>query len=82
MPDYPRTGRAGYEQSECLSEPEQRKAAPVLYKSLQMAQELFANGEKNADVILGQMTTLIQKSHWEKSTISASPIRKHWPNLK
>jgi pantoate--beta-alanine ligase len=26
-----------------------------------MAQELFANGEKNADVILGQMTTLIQK---------------------
>jgi len=41
--------------------PEQRKAAPVLYKSLQMAQELFANGEKNADVILGQMTTLIQK---------------------
>lgn len=40
---------------------EQRQAAPVLYKSLQMAKELFTNGEKNAEVILGQMTALIQK---------------------
>jgi pantoate--beta-alanine ligase len=40
---------------------EQRQAAPVLYKSLQLAKELFTNGEKNAEVILGQMTALIQK---------------------
>ena len=40
---------------------EQRQTAPVLYKSLQLAKELFTNGEKNAEVILGQMTALIQK---------------------
>jgi pantoate--beta-alanine ligase len=40
---------------------EQRKAAPVLYKSLQKAQELFESGERKADVILDQMTTLISK---------------------
>ncbi len=40
---------------------EQRKAAPVLYKSLQKAQELFESGERKANVILDQMTTLISK---------------------
>jgi pantoate--beta-alanine ligase len=41
--------------------PEQRKAAPVLYKSLLLAKDLFAIGERNAAVILEQMTVLIQK---------------------
>ena len=41
--------------------PEQRKLAPVLYQSLLLAKDIFAIGERNADVILEQMTTLIQK---------------------
>ena len=41
--------------------PEQRKSAPVLYQSLLLAKDIFAIGERNADVILEQMTTLIQK---------------------
>jgi pantoate--beta-alanine ligase len=40
---------------------EQRKAAPVLYKSLLLAKDLFAIGERNAAIILEQMITLIQK---------------------
>jgi pantoate--beta-alanine ligase len=41
--------------------PEQRKAAVVLYKSLLTAKDLFAIGEKNAAVIQAQMIALIQK---------------------
>ena len=41
--------------------PEQRKAAPVLYKSLLLAKDMFAIGERNAAVIMEQMTGLIQK---------------------
>jgi pantoate--beta-alanine ligase len=41
--------------------PEQRKAAPVLYQSLLLAKDMFAIGERNAAVILEQMTVLIQK---------------------
>ena len=41
--------------------PEQRKAAGVLYKSLFTAKDLFAIGEKNAAVIQAQMIALIQK---------------------
>jgi pantoate--beta-alanine ligase len=41
--------------------PEQRKAAPVLNKSLQLAKELFTGGERDTAVILKQMTSLIQK---------------------
>jgi pantoate--beta-alanine ligase len=40
---------------------EQRKAAPVLCKSLLLAKELFSGGERNTAVILKQMTDLIQK---------------------
>jgi len=41
--------------------PEQRKAAPILNKSLLLAKDMFAIGERNAAVILEQMTVLIQK---------------------
>jgi pantoate--beta-alanine ligase len=41
--------------------PEHRKAAPVLYKSLLLAKDLFAIGERNTAVILEQMITLIKK---------------------
>ena len=41
--------------------PEQRKAAPVLYQSLQLAKELFTGGERYSAVILEKMTVLIQK---------------------
>ena len=41
--------------------PEQRKTAPILYKSLLLAEDMFAIGERNAAVILEQMTTVIQK---------------------
>jgi pantoate--beta-alanine ligase len=41
--------------------PEQRKAAPILYKSLLLAKDMFAIGERNAAAILEQMTILIQK---------------------
>ena len=40
---------------------EQRKAAPVLYKSLLLAKDLFTIGERNAAAILEQMIALIQK---------------------
>ena len=40
---------------------EQRKAAPVVYRSLLLAKDLFAIGEKNAAAILEQMVALIQK---------------------
>jgi len=41
--------------------PEQRKAAPVLNKSLQLAKELFTGEERNSAAILEKMTALIQK---------------------
>ena len=41
--------------------PEQRKAAPVLYQSLLLAKDLFAIGERDSAVILEQMTATIQK---------------------
>jgi pantoate--beta-alanine ligase len=41
--------------------PEQRKVAPVLYKSLQLAQKLFNGGERNSAAILNKMTALIEK---------------------
>ncbi len=40
---------------------EQRRAAPVLYQALTLAQKLFADGERDADTIRRQMTDLIQK---------------------
>ena len=39
---------------------EQRKASVVLYKSLKMAQELWSQGERNADKIRSQLTELIE----------------------
>jgi pantoate--beta-alanine ligase len=41
--------------------PEQRKQATVLYRSLLLAKDLYAKGERNAAKIRQQMTTLIQK---------------------
>jgi pantoate--beta-alanine ligase len=41
--------------------PEERKAAVVLYQALTLAQKLFSQGEKNAQAIRQQMTALIQK---------------------
>ena len=40
---------------------EQRKAAPILYQSLQVAKKLFTNGEKDAATILAKMSLMIQK---------------------
>ena len=40
---------------------EQRKTAPVLYKSLMLAKDLYSKGERDAKKIHGQMTELIQK---------------------
>jgi pantoate--beta-alanine ligase len=39
---------------------EERKQAPVLYRSLQLAEKLYRNGEQNADAIRRQMTDLIR----------------------
>jgi len=41
--------------------PEHRKAAPVLYKSLLVAKDLFAIGERDSAAILEQMIVTIQK---------------------
>ncbi len=41
--------------------PEQRQAALVLYQALTLAQKLWSQGEKDAQTIRQQMTTLIQK---------------------
>ncbi|MCD6192052.1 MAG: pantoate--beta-alanine ligase [Candidatus Aminicenantes bacterium] len=41
--------------------PQERQAALVLYKSLQLAQQLFAAGERNATVIKQAMIDLIQQ---------------------
>jgi pantoate--beta-alanine ligase len=41
--------------------PEERKAAVVLYQALTLAQKLWSQGEKDAKVIRQQMTELIQK---------------------
>lgn len=43
--------------------PEERKAALVLYKSLRLAQKLWDKGERNADVIRKEMTALIKSEH-------------------
>ncbi len=40
--------------------PDERKAALVLYKSLRLAQKLWSKGERNADLIRKEMTSLIQ----------------------
>lgn len=41
--------------------PEERKAAPILYKSLQRAKELIEKGEKNSSTILKEMEEMILK---------------------
>jgi len=41
--------------------PQQRQAATVLYKSLNLAQQLWSQGEKDAQKIRQEMTQLIQK---------------------
>jgi len=41
--------------------PEERKAAVVLYQALSLAQRLWSQGEKDAQTIRQQMTELIQK---------------------
>ena len=41
--------------------PEERKAAAVLYQALTLAQKLWSQGEKDAQAIRRQMTELIQK---------------------
>jgi pantoate--beta-alanine ligase len=41
--------------------PEERKAAVVLYQALGLAQKLWSQGEKDAQTIRQQMTALIQK---------------------
>jgi len=40
---------------------EQRQAAPVLYRALMLAQELWSQGEKDAGAIRHEMTELIEK---------------------
>ena len=40
---------------------EQRQAAPVLYRALTLAQELWSQGEKDAGTIRHEMTELIEK---------------------
>lgn len=42
-------------------DPEERKAATVLYQSLQMAGKLWLQGEKNANMIRKEMRNLIQQ---------------------
>ena len=41
--------------------PDERKAAPVLYRALCLAQELWGKGEKDAENIRGRMREMIQK---------------------
>jgi len=41
--------------------PEQRQAATVLYRALSLAQELWAQGERDAEKLRREMTALIQK---------------------
>jgi pantoate--beta-alanine ligase len=41
--------------------PEERQAATVLFKALSLARELWQGGEKDADKIRHQMTSMIQK---------------------
>jgi len=41
--------------------PEERKAALVLYQALTLAQKLYSEGERGAEAIRQQMTALIQK---------------------
>jgi len=41
--------------------PEERQAALVLYQALTLAQQLYANGERDAEIIRQEMLTLIQK---------------------
>jgi pantoate--beta-alanine ligase len=41
--------------------PEERKQAAVLYQALTLAQRLYSDGEKDAEVIRRKMTALIQK---------------------
>ena len=44
----------------CLS-PEERQAATVLYRALSLAQQLYSQGETNAQCLRQKMTELIQK---------------------
>lgn len=44
-----------------LLTPEERQAATILFKALTLAKQLWQNGEKDADKIRQQMSSLIQK---------------------
>jgi len=41
--------------------PQERQAATILFKTLTLAQKLRGKGEKNADIIRQEMTSLINK---------------------
>ena len=41
--------------------PDERKAAPVLYQSLKLAEKLYSEGERNAEKIRREMMSLIQQ---------------------
>ncbi len=41
--------------------PQERKAATILYQSLMLAQSLWQKGERNADIVRSKMTVLISK---------------------
>ena len=41
--------------------PDERKEAVVLYQSLKLAEKLYSEGERNAEIIRRDMTTLIQQ---------------------
>ena len=53
-------GLAMSSRNTCLN-PKQRQAATVLYKSLKLAQEMWAQGEKEVGTIRHEMTELIRK---------------------
>jgi pantoate--beta-alanine ligase len=41
--------------------PDERRAAPVIYQSLKLAEKLYSQGERNAETIRRKMTELIKK---------------------
>ena len=45
--------------------PEQRQAAGVLYQSLKLAEQLYSQGERDAERIRGEMIALIQDQQLE-----------------
>lgn len=61
-----------------LLSPEERRAAPVIYRALKLAGELFDGGERSASRIMKAVRKEIEKNRWRRLITSQSRTPNAW----